>query len=420
MSADRLEQIKKLQYTDRTAAEALALAFIREVYSAAVVQVELRPLAVSLNSFNGYLTLDSGRRLFFKTHTEADTVIGEYYQAGLLADAGYPVIRPIFSSTEVGKQLLIYELIESPSVFDVAWAIENGDAALLPALTQAQQQADDQLFALYEQTLEFQTAQEAAKAPIHQLFYHRLVGGRLSRFYGESPDQPEKTTTILLPNGVHNMHVVRRVKWQINGQQYQETLEQLITKAVALLNPAQPGPAVIGHGDAHNGNVFLDHAAQPPSLSYFDPAFAGHHHPLLDLAKPLFHNIFAMWMYFPHEKQRTSRVSLMVDGDTWRVEYDYALPDVRLMFLRSKIDRVLIPTLRMLKTRNLLREDWRKFLKATLFCCPFLTMNLTDSERFPPEISLLGLAMAVEMGAESHTQRSLIDQVLNEAAAHIH
>ena len=28
-------------------------------------------------------------------------------------------------------------------------------------------------------------------------------------------------------------------------------------------------------------------------------------------------------------------------------------------------------------------------------------MNLTDGGKFPPEISLLGLAMAVEMGAES-------------------
>jgi hypothetical protein len=43
-----------------------------------------------------------------------------------------------------------------------------------------------------------------------------------------------------------------------------------------------------------------------------------------------------------------------------------------------------------------------------------LTLNLADAERFPPEISLLGLCMAVEMGAESYDERSLIDQTLDE------
>ncbi len=98
----------------------------------------------------------------------------------------------------------------------------------------------------------------------------------------------------------------------------------------------------------------------------------------------------------------------------WRVEHDYALHPVREMFLRSKVERVLIPILRELKRRGWLRTDWRAYLKAALLCCPLLTMNLTDGGKFPPEISLLGLAMAVEMGAESAAQRSLIDRTLDE------
>jgi hypothetical protein len=41
-------------------------------------------------------------------------------------------------------------------------------------------------------------------------------------------------------------------------------------------------------------------------------------------------------------------------------------------------------------------------------------MNLADSGKFPPEISLLGLAMAVEMGSESQGQRSIIDRILDQ------
>jgi len=40
-------------------------------------------------------------------------------------------------------------------------------------------------------------------------------------------------------------------------------------------------------------------------------------------------------------------------------------------------------------------------------------MNLTDDTRFPPEISLMGLAMAIEMGAESKGKRSVIDMWLD-------
>jgi hypothetical protein len=42
-------------------------------------------------------------------------------------------------------------------------------------------------------------------------------------------------------------------------------------------------------------------------------------------------------------------------------------------------------------------------------------MNLTDSQKFSPAISLLGLAMTVEMGGESVGKQSLIDQILDEA-----
>lgn len=413
MSADRLQQIQTLQFHDREQAQNLLLTFLREIYSPDVQKVELRPLAVSLNSFNGFLTLSNGTRLFFKTHTEPDGVIGEYYHAAQLAQAGYPVIQPVFSSTEAGKQLLIYEVINDPSVFDVAWEIETGKREHFAALTQAQQAADDHLFQLYQQSLGEQNAADAEKAPVHQLFYHRLTGGRLDRFYGRLNGQPDEYPSVSLPDGSHSMAEVRQARWVINGQEYADTLETIIQRAVTLLNPAQGGPSIIGHGDAHNGNVFFRSHQENASLLYFDPAFAGRHHPLLDLTKPMFHNVFAMWMYFARVKRDQLTISLQVDGDLWKVDHDYTIAEVREMFLSSKVDRVLVPVMRELKQMGQLRLDWRAYFKSALFCCPFLTMNLTDAEKFPPEIALLGLSMAVEMGAESRGKRSRIDSILD-------
>jgi hypothetical protein len=413
-----LQRIQALQFADTDQAEALLRAFIADTFALAVQRVELRPLAVSLNSFNGFLWLEDGRRLFFKTHTEPDNVIGEYYNAGTLAAAGYPVIQPVYASTEAGRQFLIYEVVEWPSVFDVAWAVENGDSTQADTLSQAQRQADGHLLDIYLKTLRWQDADAAASAPIHQLFYHRLAQGRLERFYGPLPgcsgaDSPQ----VELPGGPRTLREARSVMWEINGQRYDTTLDALIADALAVLEPAQPGPSVIGHGDAHNGNVFLNNDA--PALIYFDPAFAGRHDPLLDLAKPLFHNVFAMWMYFPQEKAAQISVTFRAEPGRWQVEYDYPLHPVRHLFLESKAQTVLVPLLRELKGRGWLRAGWRRFLKAALFCCPLLTMNLADSRRFPPAISLLGLAMAVEMGADSAGARSLIDRTLDAVQARL-
>src|SRR5258708_3585751 len=190
-SDSRLQHIQQLQFTDRAAAEALLLTFIREVFPALdVTRVELRPLAVSLNSFNGFLTLRDGSRLFYKTHVAPGSVIDEYYNTTLLAQAGYPIIQPRHASTEYGKQFLIYDVIDSPSVFDVAHAIECGERDDLAALTAAQNRADDDLLGIYLQTLEAQDAPSAGKAAVHPFFPHPPGRRHDPVFRGERDDLP--------------------------------------------------------------------------------------------------------------------------------------------------------------------------------------------------------------------------------------
>lgn len=416
MKEDLLQVIQQLQYKDKQQAETLLLSFLHNIYSPDVQSVELRPLAVSLNSFNGYLSLKDGSRFFFKTHTEPDTVISEYYNAAQLAAAGYPVIQPVFSSTNVGQQLLIYEVVDSPSVFDVAWKIENGHDELFEELQTAQEQSDDLLFQIYLKTLKNQDATEASVSPIHQLFSHRLTKGRMQRFYGTDSVSSEYREAKL-GDWSGQFKDVLDVTWEINGQVYQnETLRSIIQRAISILDPYQSGVSIIGHGDAHNGNVFLDKDDEKVSLLFFDPAFAGRHDPLLDLAKPLFHNVFAMWMYFPEYVDTSLFLELERRRSHWVVNHDYTLPLIRKMFWRSKVEKVLQPTLKLLKERQALRQDWRSLLKAALFCCPFLTMNLIDSQKFTPRIALLGLTMAIEMGAESSSKKSVLDSTLDELA----
>lgn len=403
---DLLLRIQQLQFNARDEAEALLLAFIQQTFPhLGVEHVQLRPLATSLNSFNGFLRTTDGTRLFFKTHTEQDNAISEYYNAEMLEQAGYPVVKPLYSSTNAGQQLLIYPLIESPAVFDLARGLEMGQpsTATLEALSAAQNTSDQELARIYAATLRWQEADQAAKAPVHQLFYHRLTGGRLDRFYGDTQSFP-------LPHHSADWGDIKRKRWIINGEVYDATLGALIEEAIITLRPDQDGPSVIGHGDAHNGNVFYEGA----SLRYFDPAFAGRHHPLLDVVKPIFHNVFAMWMYFREQEREKLSITLEVTQDVWHVTHNYRLNPVRQMFLNSKFKHTITPLLRLLNAKGWLVPEWRRHVKLALMCCPLLTMNLTT---FPPEIALLGLSFCVEMGAESGGHRSVIDTMLDAAAS---
>ncbi len=404
-----LQEIQALQFTDREAAQNLLRVFIEDVFSLDVSEVALRPLAVSLNSFNGFVILADDRRLFFKSHVEPGSVIAEYYNSELMQEAGYRIISPVDASTEPGRQMLLYEVVEDESVFDAAWAAERTgpESDVLNRVRIAQHTADDELLVAYEATLRWQDAATHAHAPIHQLFHHRLTKGRLDAFYG-------KNATISLP-GMRQipLEVLRQFKWQINGVVYRDSLEQVVASAIAMLEPAQAGPAVVGHGDAHNGNVFL----RGDTMVYFDPAFAGIHDPLLDLVKPLSHNVHAMWMYFPHVLTGEAGASLKMKDNLLVVDFPDSLHPVRQMFWDSKSDRVLLPLLRGLAERGWLRADWRDYLRSALACCPLLTMNLADGERFPPDIALLGFAHVIEMAARGQGGRGRIECWLDNVEA---
>jgi len=402
-----LLRVQQWQFGERDRAEQALLGFIRNNFPLDVRTVELRPSAVSLNSVNGFLTLADGTRLFFKTHTEPDSVVREYYNVDILAKAGYPLIEPLYSSIAAGRQFLIYPAVQDPTVFDVAWRIEGGDGEMEGILTAAQQRSDRELLDIYLRTAAAQPPGAAAKAPVHQLFYHRLTG-RLPR------DSYAPQSVFTLPDGALTMADLRQRSWTINGQRYADTLDGLIARSLRLLDPEQAGISVIGHGDAHNGNLFL--RRDEGRLVYFDPAFGGRHSPVLDLAKPLFHNTFAMWMYFPEAKSRGLRLRFQLRDDSVLLDHDYRLSGLRRMFLSSKLDNVLVPLLRDLRRRGAQEPGWRERLKAAMFCCAFLTKDLSDRSVFPADIGLLGLAFAVEMGAESSGERSILDRALDDAA----
>jgi phosphoglycolate phosphatase-like HAD superfamily hydrolase len=390
---DDLATIQRLQFTERHKAELLLQRWFALHMNLQTDSVTLTPKPVSLNSFNGIYRLGT-EEYFFKTHVEEQGVLEEYYNAELLHKAGYNVVLPLRTVHEKGQQMVIYPVIRWPVMFDLMREVETGNTehATVEVLAAAERRECERLLRIYQTGLAASSAEEHARAPIHQLFWHRLVGGRLNHFY--------EGKSVLLP-GTTDMWVsfeeIKRWRWRINDVVQRYTLGELIERATQVLDPAQAAMTVVGHGDAHFGNVFLEHQQ---NYLYFDPAFAGRHSPLLDIVKPLFHNVFASWMYFPYaiEPECPLEVVIQRQEQIIDVHYPFQLPAVREAILQTKEHYLLKPLFSWLDSIGALPENWLDVLQSALLCCPLLTVNLFDRQRMPALISWLGLTYAVHMG----------------------
>ena len=396
LQLDSLAIIQNLQFERRATAEKLLRLWFAKHMALATESVRLTPKAVSLNSFNGFYQ-SNGEEFFFKTHVEEFGMLDEYYHAQPLIEAGYNVVRPLRLIREKGRQMVIYPVVKWPVMFDLVRALETGQevpaGVTAEVLIEAEREECHRLLQIYAQTIE-QPHSNQPDAPIHQLFWHRLTGGRFREFYlnKEIPLPAGSETRIIAFERLLGM------RWIINSVEQRLPLSTRIEQAKRLLDPSLPTATVVGHGDAHFGNVFLEDASETRRYLYFDPAFAGHHSPLLDIVKPLYHNVFAAWMYFPHEVAQDLQLSVKFEDERIIVEHNYRLTPIRRALLRAKQEELLAPLVAWLKERGALAEDWQDTLNLALMCCPLLTVDLFDQEKRQPEIGWLGLSQAVQLG----------------------
>ena len=370
-----LVEIQRLQHTDVDAATARMLAWLREQCPLPVEEVTLRPKPTALNSVSGVALVD-GRRLFFKSHVDPDGAVAEYYNSAALTDAGYDVVRPVFAERRAGRQVIFYPLIEDPVMFDLVRGVERFGDAGGAALVEAERAECRRLASVYERTAVPLDAAAHAAAPVHQLFWHRLTGGRFDAFYGRATF-----------GGVEFADLAGR-RWTVNGVAQPRSLGALLAEARTVLDPRRPAVGIVGHGDAHYGNVFLT----PDGFRYFDPAFAGRHAAVLDAAKPLFHNVFAEWMYFPAEAAARASVSVELGAGSVGIEYADAFSDLRRALLDAKREALVGPLLARVPAPE------RRALQLALVCCALLTMNTADTARYPAPVGWLALALAVQLG----------------------
>ncbi len=385
-------------------------AFIEAKFDLPVHNLKVRKDTLSLNSVNG--VFDSGsRKLFFKFHMEeSESTVQEYYRAELLSNAGYPVEQPLYISRAVGEQVLIYPFKESERLADVCRRLDKeGD---ISAVVKAQEELDRICAGKALETYRVANPTDLEKESILQLFYWRLVdvakdgfvtaGGRYKNFYvGQD---------FIFPNDVKvSYESLSALHWVINGKTYPVILEEAFVKARKILAPDHYAEyaACTAHGDAHNGNAWLNKINNGTNISWFDPAFAGENIPvLLAEVKTLFHNIFAHpdWLYDSKDANNALEASCKIEDGKIVVEHKWELTPLRSAFLRSKLENFWKPVLKELQSKGQLPLDWEEYVRSALFCCPTLVMNLradagSSQNSHTPKTSLVGLSIAIMLAS---------------------
>jgi hypothetical protein len=377
----------------------------------------------SLNSLNGRVDTEEGE-FFFKLHQEEgeEATVGEYYRGELLKSHGYAVDVPARVCRVPGRQVLLYPVRREKTLAASLLSIERGEPGA-PAgapLAVAQRAFDSDVAAIYLRTLHAAGAEAVAAEPIHRLFHARLcepgapgvLGGRATRFYAGRG--------VVLGAETIGWDEFSALRWVVNGVEYRDTLARLFGAALERLEPRRLSRfgAVVAHGDAHNANVWVEDGATGPRLVMFDPAFAGTEVPaLLAEVKATMHNIFAhpFWLYHPDEAVGLFAVRARRVGDRIEVDHDWRPGELREAFLESKRDVLWRPLLAAMKARGLLPGDWRDTLRAALFACPTLVLNLLgDVQRpRPPDMALLGFALSVAMGGPPERGHDLFSDFLD-------
>ena len=95
----------------RTEAELVVARLIARQFNVAVRSASINADWTSLNSLNGTVDIEDGRRYFFKFHQEEgeEATAREYYRAEILERAGLPIDLPAMISRQPGHQVLLYE-----------------------------------------------------------------------------------------------------------------------------------------------------------------------------------------------------------------------------------------------------------------------------------------------------------------------
>ncbi|KAI1122295.1 hypothetical protein F5Y10DRAFT_271259 [Nemania abortiva] len=211
------------------------------------------------------------------------------------------------------------------------------------------------------------------KWQIHRFFWLRLAQEeRFARWYEDG---------IVIDGHRLQVKEFAELTLSVNGKRY-SSFGDLHALAQRVLAPTSfsDSPIVFGLGDAHGGNVMISSEGSPlpgEKLLYIDYEVSGFHSPFLDLAKPLYNDVFFAALYADLVPAKFS-VNARLENDCLFVDTRCQGDSLALAILRIKRHFLIEPLCETLVENSVDLEKGVRILMSALFACALLTRNFVD------------------------------------------
>ncbi|KAI1363487.1 hypothetical protein F5Y08DRAFT_340671 [Xylaria arbuscula] len=261
--------------------------------------------------------------------------------------------------------------------------------------------AEDALRA-YRKSLSLDAQCERPDDKVQRFFYDRVLDNvRFKEFYGAG---------VRIRDECIPAKKFLELRWCINGKEY-PCLRTLFENALDVTDPksfqVSSCPIAFGLGDAHGGNILVSSAPQERSgckVLFVDYEVAGFHPVMLDLAKPLYNDVFFKTLY-SDLLPATSETGLNyeVTNGTIIVQFSPVIDIMAQAVLNIKTRYLICPLCDEVENIGISLETFVPLLSNALLLCATLTRNFVKDEKalirnFTAGILLAGAMDWVQLG----------------------
>ena len=238
-------------------------------------------------------------------------------------------------------------------------------------------------------------ASENRKSAIHKLFYNRLHAE--NRLNGDIKIESSGETLTF--------EELAKLKLVVNDIPV-GTLTEILDMASRYMSPDRDVVGVVGHGDGHGGNIFIN---SDFTWEYYDFANSGLHSWVADIAKPILYTYLCPSVEYEAIFRSIENITVSVKKErgTLYITHDYKLHDAYKKLLEIRATNLIKPFLDDLRTKGLYSPDWKQELRAFLCVCLLLARNIFD---YPDKIAFSTIAQLDEiLSDKSFFNRLLFD-----------
>ncbi|KAI0525457.1 hypothetical protein F5B22DRAFT_658295 [Xylaria bambusicola] len=280
---------------------------------------------------------------------------------------------------------LLYRFFPGRTASDVRLSYIRGerkDSFLLEKLLYTELVKAGDTLRAYRSSLSLERNSSAHRCNIQRFFHDRLLENRrVQAHYGHG---------ISLGGQTISLDRLLSLRWLINGTSY-PSLYQAYKEASDIISPTSAQilscPTVFGLGDAHGGNVMIDESSAKgggtSDILFIDYEVAGFHPVMLDLAKPLYNDLFYEMLYrrlTPSCISLGLKYTLDMETNTVILDMKPQIDNLTQALLDIKLRYLIKPLCDELRFLGANLEDHVPLLSTSLFLCATLGLSLASNE----------------------------------------